>query len=77
MERRPTIKALIVGIYVPTVIFAIGEGAILPFIVLGAQELGAAASVAGVIFASTPMLAPRTPPMTPIEPLSNKNCAAT
>ncbi len=48
---QPTIRSLVMAVYVPIVIFAIGEGAIIPFIVLGAQDLGASASVAGVIFA--------------------------
>ena len=48
---RPTLRSLVLAVYLPIVIFAIGEGAIIPFIVLGAQELGASASVAGVIFA--------------------------
>ncbi len=41
------------AVYVPIVIFAIGEGAVIPFIVLGAQDRGASASVAGAIFALT------------------------
>ena len=48
---QPTIRSLVLAVYVPIVIFAIGEGAIIPFIVLRAQDLGASASVAGVIFA--------------------------
>lgn len=51
LAPEPTIRSLVLAVYVPIVIFAIGEGAVIPFIVLGAQELGASASVAGVIFA--------------------------
>ena len=50
---EPSIRSLALAVYVPIVIFAIGEGAVIPFIVLGAQDLGASASVAGAIFALT------------------------
>lgn len=50
-SREPTIRSLTLAVYVPIIIFAIGEGAVIPFIVLGAQDLGASASVAGGIFA--------------------------
>ena len=46
-----SLRALTLAVYVPIVIFAIGEGAVIPFIVLGAIELGASASLAGAIFA--------------------------
>ena len=46
-----SLRALTLAVYVPIVIFAIGEGAVIPFIVLGATELGASASLAGAIFA--------------------------
>ena len=39
------------AVYLPIIVFAIGEGAVVPFIVLGAQDLGASASLAGVVFA--------------------------
>jgi len=48
---EPTIRSLTLAVYLPIVIFAIGEGAVIPFIVLAAQDLGASASVAGAIFA--------------------------
>lgn len=41
------------AVYLPIVVFAVGEGAVIPFIVLGAQDLGASASIAGAIFALT------------------------
>ena len=48
---QPTLRSLVLAVYLPIVIYAIGEGAVIPFIVLGAQDLGASAAVAGVIFA--------------------------
>ena len=52
-SATPSIGSLALAVYVPIVIFAIGEGAVIPFIVLGAQDRGASASLAGGIFALT------------------------
>lgn len=49
--EEPTIRSLLVGIYLPIVVFAIGEGAVMPFIVLGAQARGASDGTAGAVFA--------------------------
>lgn len=48
---QPTIRSLVVAVYVPIVIVALGEGAVIPFIVLAAQERGASGAVAGAIYA--------------------------
>ena len=50
-EGATRLRALVVAVYIPIVIYAIGEGAVIPFIVLGAQELGASEAVAGVVVA--------------------------
>jgi MFS family permease len=46
-----TIRSLAIAVYLPIIVFAIGEGAVVPFIVLGAQNLGASAALAGAVFA--------------------------
>jgi MFS family permease len=50
-EGATRLRALVVAVYIPIVIYAIGEGAVIPFIVLGAQDLGASESVAGMVVA--------------------------
>jgi MFS family permease len=51
MPDEPTMRSLLMGIYLPIVIFAIGEGAVMPFIVIGAQDRGASEGTAGAVFA--------------------------
>jgi MFS family permease len=50
-SSESSIRSLALAVYLPIIIFSVGEGAIIPFIVLGAQDLGASASLAGAIFA--------------------------
>lgn len=49
-EPRPfTLRSLTFSVYVPTLLFAIGQGAVLPIIPLFALELGASTAVAGFV----------------------------
>jgi MFS family permease len=49
-EPRPfTLSSLTFSVYVPTLLFAIGQGAVLPIIPLFALELGASTAVAGFV----------------------------
>lgn len=48
---HPTLRSLALPVYLPTILFTAGEGAVIPFIVLGAQDLGASAAAAGGVFA--------------------------
>jgi MFS family permease len=49
-EPRPfTLRSLAFSVYVPTLLFAIGQGAVLPVIPLFALELGASTAVAGFV----------------------------
>ncbi|MFP4512222.1 MAG: MFS transporter [Acidimicrobiales bacterium] len=48
---EPTLRSLVLTVYVPTLLFAIGQGAVIPVIALTATDLGASAAVAGVAVA--------------------------
>ena len=49
-EPRPfTLRSLVFSVYVPTLLFSIGQGAVLPIIPLFALELGASTAVAGFV----------------------------
>jgi MFS family permease len=49
-EPRPfTLRSLAFSVYVPTLLFSIGQGAVLPIIPLFALELGASTAVAGFV----------------------------
>jgi MFS family permease len=51
-EAEPfRIVSLIPGVYLPTLLFSIGQGAVLPIVPLFARELGASVAVAGLIVA--------------------------
>ncbi len=50
--RREFVRFLVV-VYGPTLLFAIGQGAVLPVIALSARELGASIGVAGLVVALT------------------------
>lgn len=56
MDGRPpraqaTLRSLILPVYLPGLLVGIGEGAVIPFIVLAARDLGASVAVAGFVFA--------------------------
>jgi len=50
--RREFVRFLVV-VYGPTLLFAVGQGAVLPVIALSARELGASIGVAGLVVALT------------------------
>jgi len=47
----PTLRSLVASVYLPTVLFAIGQGAVIPVIAITATDLGASVALAGVIVA--------------------------
>jgi len=48
----PTIRSLAVTVYLPTLLFAIGAGAVIPQVALTARDLGASVAVAGLAVAA-------------------------
>jgi len=49
-DRQPfTLRSLFLSVYLPTFLFSIGQGAVLPVIPLLARELGATIAVAGLV----------------------------
>jgi len=44
----PTLASLAASVYLPTLIFAIGQGAVIPIVALAARDLGASVALAGV-----------------------------
>ncbi|MGY6500556.1 MAG: MFS transporter [Acidimicrobiales bacterium] len=48
---EPTIRSLVLTVYLPTLLFAIGQGAVLPVVALTATDLGASVALAGVAVA--------------------------
>lgn len=48
---EPTLRSLVLTVYLPTLLFAVGQGAVIPVIALTAADLGASAAVAGVAVA--------------------------
>jgi len=48
-QRSFTLNSLTLSVYVPTLLFSIGQGAVLPIIPLFALELGASAAAAGFV----------------------------
>ncbi|MEX2278862.1 MAG: MFS transporter [Acidimicrobiia bacterium] len=47
----PTLRSLAASVYLPTLLFAIGQGAIIPQVALTARDLGASVAVAGLAVA--------------------------
>jgi len=58
MARAPTaaddfrLRSLILSVYLPTILFGIGQGAVIPIIPLFARELGASLAVASLVVAA-------------------------
>jgi len=48
-----TIGPLILPVYIPNLLFATGQGAIVPILALDARQLGASAAVAGIVVAAS------------------------
>lgn len=51
MERAPTIRSLTATVYLPTFLFAVGQGAVIPIVALAARDVGASVPLAGFIVA--------------------------
>jgi MFS family permease len=51
VSDQPTIRSLTSTVYLPSLLFAIGQGAVLPVVALTAVSLGASTALAGVIVA--------------------------
>ena len=47
----PTIRSLVASVYLPTLLFAIGQGTVIPVIAITATDLGASVALAGFIVA--------------------------
>ncbi len=47
----PTIRSLVASVYLPTLLFAIGQGTVIPVIAITASDLGASVALAGLIVA--------------------------
>ncbi|MBK5222633.1 MAG: MFS transporter [Acidimicrobiia bacterium] len=50
-EATPTLRSLTATVYLPALLFAIGQGAVIPIVALTADDLGASAALAGLIVA--------------------------
>lgn len=48
----PTLRSLVLTVYLPALLFAVGQGAVIPVVALSASDLGATAAVATVIVAA-------------------------
>jgi MFS family permease len=48
----PTVRSLALTVYLPTLLFAIGQGAVIPVVALTAADLGASVAVAGLAVAA-------------------------
>jgi MFS family permease len=46
-----TLKSLFLSVYIPTFLFAVGQGAVIPIVALAAKDLGAGLALAGFIVA--------------------------
>jgi len=49
---EPTLRSLVVTVYLPTLLFAAGQGAVVPVVALTATDLGASVAVAGLAVAA-------------------------
>ena len=47
----PTVRSLAASVYVPSFIFSVGQGAVVPIVALAARDIGASMAVAGVAVA--------------------------
>ena len=51
MTRAPSVRAVALSVYVPSVLYGIGQGAVIPVVALSARGLGASVGVAGLVVA--------------------------
>lgn len=49
---EPTLRSLAFSVYLPTLLFGIGQGAVIPIVALVAKDLGASVAVAGFVVAA-------------------------
>ncbi len=49
--KEATLRSIALSVYVPTLLFAIGQGAVIPIVALAAKDLGAGIAMAGLIVA--------------------------
>jgi MFS family permease len=48
MTTQPSLRSLVVTVYLPTFLFAVGQGAVIPVVALSATDLGASVAIAGL-----------------------------
>lgn len=48
---EPTVRSLVAAVYVPSLIFAVGQGAVVPIVALAARDVGASVALAGLAVA--------------------------
>lgn len=48
---EPTVRSLATSVYLPTLIFAVGQGAVVPVVALAARDVGASVALAGLAVA--------------------------
>lgn len=51
VPRGPSLRSLVAVVYLPTFLFAVGQGAVIPIIALSAQEMGASVALAATAVA--------------------------
>jgi MFS family permease len=51
-DGEPTLRSLVLTVYLPTLLFAAGQGAVIPVVALTAADLGASVAVAGLAVAA-------------------------
>ena len=49
---EPTLRSLVVSVYLPTFLFGAGQGAVVPIVALVAKDLGGSVAVAGIVVAA-------------------------
>jgi MFS family permease len=49
---EPTLRSLVLTVYLPTLLFAVGQGAVVPVVALTAADLGASVAIAGLAVAA-------------------------
>src|SRR5438876_637754 len=47
-QPEPTLRSLGLSVYLPTLLFSVGQGAVIPIVALAARDLGASPAVAGL-----------------------------
>jgi MFS family permease len=50
-QPEPTLRSLGLSVYLPTLLFSVGQGAVIPIVALAARDLGASPAVAGLVVA--------------------------